>query len=130
MDHRKIALICDYDYERSSGIIPARFLSQVDALRRTLEKEFPIKQIGLGIFMLDAGHKEGVFALMDRLEGNDGEFIPRFSFTCDMVLKLVQLVPMEQEIKAWREQTLLNEHETQMRECSPEDFYCATLEKG
>ena len=128
MVHPKLALICDYDYERSSGIIPSRFLSQVDALRRTLEKEFPIKQIGLGIFMLDVSDKEGVFAFKDRLEGNDGDFPP--DFTCNMKLKLVQLVPMEPEMKAWREQTLLNEHETQMRECSPEDFYCATLEKG
>jgi hypothetical protein len=124
MVHPKIALICDYDYERSSGINPARFLSQIDALRRTLEHEFPIRQIGLGIFILDVSHKEDAFEFMDRLEGNDGDF------TCNMKLKLVQLVPMEQEIKAWREQILINEHETQMRECSAEDFYCATLEKG
>ena len=124
MVHPKIALICDYDYERSSGINPARFLSQIDALRRTLEHKFPIRQIGLGIFILDVSHKEDAFEFMDRLEGNDGDF------TCNMKLKLVQLVPMEQEIKAWREQILINEHETQMRECSAEDFYCATLEKG
>ena len=128
MAHPKLALICDYDYERSSGINPGRFLPQIDALRRTLEHEFPIRQIGLGIFILDVSHKEDAFEFMDRLEGNDGDFLP--DFTCNMKLKLVQLVPMEQEIKAWREQTLLNEHETQMRECSPEDFYCATLEKG
>ena len=124
MVHPKIALICDYDYERSSGINPGRFLSQIDALRRTLEHEFPIRQIWLGIFILDVSHKEDAFEFMDRLEGNDGDF------TCNMKLKLVQLVPMEQEIKAWRKQILINEHETQMRECSPEDFYCATLEKG
>ena len=99
MVHPKIALICDYDYERSSGINPARFLSQIDALRRTLEHEFPIRQIGLGIFILDVSHKEDAFEFMDRLEGNDGDF------TCNMKLKLVQLVPMEQEIKAWREQS-------------------------
>ena len=124
MVHPKIALICDYDYERSSGINPARFLSQIDALRRTLEHEFPIRQIGLGIFILDVSHKEDAFEFMDRLEGNDGDF------TCNMRLKLVQLGPMEQEFMVWRKQILINEHETQMRECSAEDFYCATLEKG
>ena len=128
MAHSKLALICDYDYERTSGINPARFLSQNDALRRTLEHEFPIRQIGLGIFILDVSHKEDAFEFMDRLEGNDGDFPP--DFTCNMKLKLMQLGPMEQEIMAWRKKILINEHEIQMRECSPEDFYCATLEKG
>ena len=128
MAHSKLALICDYDYERTSGINPARFLSQIDALRRTLEHEFPIRQIGLGIFILDVSHKEDAFEFMDRLEGNDGDFPP--DFTCNMKLKLMQLGPMEQEIMAWRKKILINEHEIQMRECSPEDFYCATLEKG
>jgi len=128
MTDPKLALICDYDYERSSGIDPARFLSQIDALRRTLEHKFPIKQIGLGVFILDVSNQEDAFEFMYRLEADYGNFPP--DFTCNMKLKLVQLVPLEDEFKAWKKQILINEHEAQMLECSPEDYYSATLEKG
>ncbi len=103
---------------------PADFAARVDAIRRLLDNEVTVKQVGLGLLTFDPTQKEKAFAAVDRLKSDCNCIL-----TSSLSLTFAQLKSLENEFAPWHHPRteLITGEFTQENML---DMHEMTLEKG